>query len=110
MRRKLENIETIIATAKKVDLILITETWLQEPEIDFVNLKGYNQIHVTRADMRGGGGIAVYAKEDLSTELKKTINKKHQLMEFLIQGNGTIYNFILAYNPSTTNYSDFKID
>ena len=43
-----------------VDIIAVTETWLQPNHINFFNLAGFVAFHNTRDEGSIGGGVALY--------------------------------------------------
>ena len=53
-KNKIEEVETITALIKEVDIILVVETWLNEKTAPFANMQGYESIHNYRTAKRAG--------------------------------------------------------
>ena len=43
----------------KIDVITMSETWLNESEIEYVHFNGYEGVHTCRSE-RKGGGVSIY--------------------------------------------------
>ena len=62
LRNKLHELEHYIQSLSFVPhLIILTETWLFEEEINYFNIENYKQFHCTRSTR--GGGCAIYAHD-----------------------------------------------
>lgn len=64
MRNKLELIEAELTKLPRIDIIVITETWMIPGTEDMYNLEGFTAYHESRND--GYGGLAVYVRDNLS--------------------------------------------
>lgn len=51
---KLDALADLIVLGKNIDLVIIVETWLREDISQFFNLPGYESIHVSRKEKKGG--------------------------------------------------------
>ena len=56
-----------------LDIIGVTETWLNDSNQDFFKLKNYNFINLNCSN-KNGGGIGIYVKEGLKYKLRADIN------------------------------------
>lgn len=66
----------------KIDIILLTETFLSEGNSEFYNLPGYKSYHMTRP-ARGGGGMVFYVRDNI--EVGHAIKRFHvREVEFMI--------------------------
>ena len=72
LKSKVDELNLII-TAKNVDIVCLTETWLSsEIEDDLVNVSGYT---LTRNDRlrRKGGGTALYIRKDINFVVRNIV-------------------------------------
>ena len=92
VNNKSEEISQLIIDGK-IDLLLVTETWIQGNEEDFVTRSltpvGYNLIHVPKDKSRGkkrGGGVGIIHRSNLAVTKQKTENyKTFELLEVLFK-------------------------
>ena len=56
-----------------LDIIGVTETWLNDSNQDLFRLKNYNFINVNHSN-KNGGGVGVYVKEGIKYKLRADIN------------------------------------
>lgn len=105
---KLQEIETIISVLKEVDIVVITETWLRQPELPFYNLQGFQLYSSTRNDNSShGGGINVYINESWKATLKLNIVNIHEIMEVEVYLGNQKLSIVAIYNPKICNYTNF---
>lgn len=71
LQNKLAELEILLSTLnEKIDIIILTETFLYLAEIKFFNMNGYKAYHSTR-ESRDGGGITMFVHLDLDFTLSK---------------------------------------
>lgn len=63
IRNKIDDIQGFVID-NDCDLLMLTETWLEERETFLFRINNYKAVHVCRATNRGGGA-AIYIKEDI---------------------------------------------
>lgn len=54
IRKKLFELEALINELKTIDIIVLTEVWIYDNEIDTYNLPNYTAIYNCRNNNRGG--------------------------------------------------------
>ena len=64
------------------DIIILTETWLNDKSKHDYPIPGYDCMHSVRSDGRGGG-ISIFYKENYSCELLSNVNSFHDCFESL---------------------------
>ena len=71
-----------------VDIIVVTESWLNDSNANLFNIPGYKSIYVNRNHM--GGGICVFYRQDLKIEKLDSnsgIYDSHESLTFFIYFN-----------------------
>lgn len=80
LRNKIDDLEVIVLN-RKVDIILLTETWLNQNETDSMYIKNFSCIHICRNSL--GGGSAIYIRDNIKwTPKTSQITKSNN--EFVI--------------------------
>lgn len=105
IKNKFDEIETIPDVYNNPDIIVITETWLNPNNENTFNINNYTAEFNSRDS--GGGGIALYIKNDVEYSLvaNKTINK----IQFITITTGDNNNFLtLIYKPPQITMSTLK--
>lgn len=107
IRNKLDEIEVILNTRQKPEILVITEIWLYENETEYYNISGYNSEFCSR-EIRGGG-VAVYLREDINYNLimNKNLNKCSYLHVDILSAK---INLIALYRPPDVKYELFSND
>ena len=106
IRNKLQEFRCMVAV-ECLDVICITETWLNTDGRDFegeYHLPGYTMYHRDRGN-RGGGGVMIYVRSHLHTVLKP-IDSPYELMGIEIRAEITLHLFLLYRPPHTTRDHD----
>jgi exonuclease III len=110
LRYKLNLLETymilsLTPNSKPMDVIFLSETFLEPEETQFFNLDGYEAYHYARST-RKGGGIVFYVKNGIkvSHEVKR-INKREVQMLFLYLPELNV-KLCGIYRPPTSIFSD----
>ena len=92
-----------------VDIIVITESKLDDTTTDLCNLDGYKKLHLNRD--KHGGGIAVFYKNTLTIEKNETLTglfESHESLSFdLITPKSGRVAFICIYRPPNRPFSQF---
>ncbi|XP_051783709.1 uncharacterized protein LOC127527823 [Erpetoichthys calabaricus] len=76
IKNKVSELELYVAE-HNYDIIAITETWLNNKDGDECNIEGYTFFRKDRQN-RKGGGVAVYAKQDLNVILLQLDDEPHR--------------------------------
>lgn len=86
---------------KKPNIIIITESWLKENELEFYNLNHYETIGNCRKNQRGGG-IIIFIRDDIKFNILKNdqLDKSHLILINLNELNTKIAGF---YRSPSTN-------
>jgi exonuclease III len=80
IRNKFDEIQALLACIESeirqgIDVVIMTESWLNRDEVNFFNISDYDAYHSLR-DGRGYGGISVYVKKHILTNVLETSMKK----------------------------------
>lgn len=67
MRRKLEDLESLVCQLNNIHVLIISETWVYQWMERFYNIDGYVAYHASRPD--GYGGLAVFVRTDVRHRL-----------------------------------------
>jgi len=67
---KIEVIEELITEVGGVDIIIVTESWLEDGDERFVGLTGFS-LYVSNRPKGRGGGVAVYTRNELAVCMVK---------------------------------------
>lgn len=106
---KLDSLHTLIDSLQSVDVVLLTETWLNEHEEKYYNLPGYSLISLNRSKGRGGG-VAAYVKNSYTRGIVKSVTTTtYSILYFAVNTNSK-FHIVLFYNPSLSNLSFFLSD
>lgn len=60
-------LDSLNTNESKIDVILLSETWIEDGNHAFYELDGYNAFHFTRQN-RGGGGLVFYIREGIKVD------------------------------------------
>lgn len=92
-----------MVAVESLDVICITETWLNTDRRDFegeYHLPGYTMFHRDRGN-RAGGGVMIYVRSHLDT-LLKPINSPYELLGIEIRADITLHLYLLYRPPHQT--------
>ena len=99
---------------EEIDLLYVTETWLKGDERDNVILAelippNYKILHQARKHGKGGGGVAVIHRGDLSVKLcsSKQYESFEHILTKLTSGSMT-YHVITLYRPPPNSKNKFS--
>ena len=111
IKSKSDKIEELLAHLKQPDIVILSETWLQEGEEIYVDIKGYNYEGISR-EHKMGGGVGILVKDRLIYKTRPDLNKncQHNSYEhFFIELKGSSYNVIIGslYRPPNTDIDKF---
>lgn len=108
LRQKLHDLEILINSFSQIThIIIITETWLYDNEIDYFNIPNYNAVHSTRQKKRGGG-CAIYIHRSLQYSL--IYNNEwdyNNAVGVHITGCNIDVNVFAIYKPPNSNGTEF---
>ncbi len=112
---KFNDINTEFNYINNCDLIFLTETWLQDSEMNKYQLYIKNDRNPIFLNRQGkGGGLLIYYKEYLQVEkiqLLQNINSEHLVIEVKYSNNVKfIFNLIYRSPTSEQNITDKIID
>ncbi|KAK3907172.1 RNA-directed DNA polymerase from mobile element jockey [Frankliniella fusca] len=102
IKNKIDEIETICALLKEIDVIVAVETWLTENITPFINIRNFNAEHVCRTDKKGGG-VSVFIKSSLKHEQLKSSSNTCEMLSIQVTKGKTSLNVIGIYNPNVFN-------
>ena len=109
IRNKLQEFRCMVAV-ECLDVICITETWLNTDRRDFAgeyHVPGYTMYHRDRG-VGAGGGVMVYVRSHLHTVLK-TINLPYELIGIEIRAETTLHLYLLYRPPNQTRDFDLGL-
>ena len=121
IRNKTDQLLDIIEE-KKLDIFVMTETWLKSGDIDVVSIRSttppnYTFHHVARESESRGGGVAIVCRKQLQFKQSDPLTEagSFEHISGVIPFNGTCIRVIAIYRvpPSTNNKikkSDFLKD
>ena len=93
---------------KNIDVICLSETWLNEGNCDLCNISGYHGYHSYRTNKQSGG-VSVFVKENISSEpLDITIN--NDIIECVgvrLKYANNISNVVGIYRPPSGDVTGF---
>ena len=113
IRSYFRNIEDAIAFLSSLsyfpDIIIFTETWLNEIDVEFANLEGYNGFHTLR-DGRSGG-VSVFCSKSLNCIKLDEFSYSDEIIESCcVQvGKGSeLFHIFGVYRPVSGSVSTFN--
>ena len=110
LETNLTNLEALVANFKQTpDIIAVTETWLNENNVDSIVLEGYNSFHIVR-EPRKHGGVALFIRDHLNCEKIEEFSYLNQLIEICtvkVIINDISYTIAVVYRPSN-KYEQIK--
>ena len=108
MRNKLEKIETLLHRLYLVDIIAISETWLEPSEVNYFNINNYASIHVHRD--KSGGCAALYIHNTWSFKILNKVQEEHSILTVEIKKGNINITVVALYNPNNNNTPQMIID
>lgn len=91
------------------DIIAISETWFREDKCEqlYANIEGYYSFHSCRITNTYGGGVSIYIKENIKSNLIKNISNDY-LNLIVIKLLNSKTNLTIGYRqPKYENFNDF---
>lgn len=73
IKNKMEDIEILIF-GENIEIIVITETWVNKGEEKYYKFKNFNSIWACRR--RRGGGLGIFVKNNIEIELMETVENE----------------------------------
>ena len=105
--------EFIDAQPFRIDIIIVTESWLKENEVQYFNLIPYHAFHSTRK-VKVGGGVAIYIHKHFDNAnliLSRDFNNNNVLVVSLLKHNFKVICFYRQpSNPNDTDGSNFLVN
>jgi len=98
-----------------VDILAVSETWLDEPSVDLIHIRGYNFVHRSRTTGRGGG-VGLFVKDQLDYQSVELIDNSmhHHSYEALFlrfpQPNGSYFLSGVVYRPHGQDLETFNTE
>ena len=98
-----------------VDILAVSETWLDEPSVDLIHIRGYNFVHRSRTTGRGGG-VGLFVKDQLDYQSVELIDNSmhHHSYESLFlrfpQSNGSYFLSGVVYRPPGKDLEEFNTE
>lgn len=96
---------TIHGVLDKIKIIVLVETNIKDEEIPFYGINGFNTTFINREN-RGGGGIAVYIKENIKHTNVSVNSISFETIQINIETKETVTLFAI-YRPPSLNVSTF---
>jgi exonuclease III len=96
LRNKLPLLEAEIQAIANIDIVILSETWIEPNTDQFYNLPGFSSEHVTRED--GYGGLSVFVKGNLNYRVKQSLTILGNTHIIILKLLGINLN-ILIYRP-----------
>src|SRR5688572_1861759 len=97
-----------------IDILAITETWLEESTTDSTQITGYSLIHKVRSTGRGGGGVGFaiknhikYSEMEIPTNCRSHLTYEALLLRFP-QADGSYFVIGVVYRPPGTDVRAFN--
>jgi hypothetical protein len=109
IKNKLEKLEVLTSILIDLDIIIVTESWLEDNEVPYFNLTGFNLIHAQKLSGRGGG-VAIYIKDIWNCNILSKIEKSHSILAIEIIKTNYKATIIAIYNPHVSNTDNFLVD
>ena len=108
LNNKIEELEVMISS-NKVDIAVITETWFTEATAQIANISNFTTFSKSRTTKRGGG-VAVFAKDHLSTHELPNHNCEYECLWVKLKSTRSkpikrssiaVYVGVIYYPPSS---------
>ena len=108
----LSNLITSCCTNKKIDVVILCETWINKDIKHLIKVPGYDYIGIERTNKKGGGVGLLIAKElhykPLNQMNKITDHLECYFVEITIKGRNILCGSM--YRPPNTNVKAFHSD
>lgn len=108
MVKQMEDIETLAALLKGIDVFLVAETWLSEKTAPTFNLMGYEALHNFRKSKRAGG-VSIFTRYGLGHEQEAIYQNSIEAVKMTIIKGDSPITILLIYNPPN-NTTETLID
>lgn len=103
---KFDILKQLIDEIKQVDLVIVSETWLNKDHFEFYEISGFKGFFSGRNMGQSGGGLTIYVKSEIEVEL---ISKFDESFNSIWIKLNTIEPMYIAgyYRPRWTNIDDY---
>lgn len=88
-----------------IEIIVLVETNLNDDETPFYGINGFNSVFICRQG-KGGGGVAVYIKENIIFTKISVETKSFESIHINIQNNES-FSLFAIYRPPSPTVSNF---
>jgi exonuclease III len=111
LRYKMELLETYISLSlslgskNALDVIFLSETFLEKGEAQFFNLEGYEPYHFTREN-RSGGGIVFFVRKSIKVSHEVIKLEKREVQMMILNLPELNLKICGIYRPPTSIFSD----
>lgn len=104
LRNKIDDVKLLVESYANIHILIMTETWLYENEVNLFNIPNYRAVHSCR-EARGGGTV-IYIHESMNYKELDSDNGKNcnwvtiQLIDVKV-------NICVVYRPPRTSVLEF---
>ena len=113
IRSFFKNIEPALAFLSSIsyfpDVIVLSETWLRESDVQFANIEGYDGFHTLR-DGRSGG-VSVFCSKSLKCVKLNKFSLSNETIESCcvrVDTGGECFSVLAIYRPVSGSVSNFN--
>ena len=106
LKNKLHEIGLLVHLLKNIDIIVITESWLEADSAEFYNICGYNASNACRQGKRGGG-VSIFVKSCLDHELLDCVNQAHNMPKISVS-KAKKFTILGIYNPYDNDHDSLN--
>lgn len=91
-----------------IDVIVLTETWINEDNSQLCHIDGYQSFHSFRSH-RQGGGVSIFIRDTLSSnsELFNINNEIYETIGVKVKCNNSTVNIVGIYRPPVNKVDEF---
>ncbi|XP_049806910.1 uncharacterized protein LOC126249299 [Schistocerca nitens] len=111
LTNKLQDLEIILCSDLNVDVICITEHWLEDPQIETLKIPGFSLVSSFCRSYYKHGGIAIFAKQDLRYKAIQTypeLNKEKVFEMAAVELTDIQLVIITMYRSPDANTEEFQ--
>lgn len=103
LRKYFNEFLTLLKTCEeKIDLIILSEVNIKREELALYAISGYN-IHANLRETKKGGGIIIYAKENLNFDVDIIDTSAAETLRVKLKAEKKFLHVIATYRPPGTN-------
>ena len=111
LEHNLVHLEALLSTLSKVpDIIALTETWLNEDNMNLYSIEGYTAFHIVREPLKHGG-VSLFVREHLNCEKIEQfsyLNNTIEICSIVVKIDNASYTIAGIYWPSKNKYDKIK--